>query len=136
MRREHRETVSARVAYQIAADGRSRSPLGAFMQSFDEIPTLTTRGRQIRWPFRLLAAVMVLAALIGILGGAYSVLGHGGPRAALMLLAAAPVAALTARLCGYAALKGRAIGNPNWPFASGSVALSWLVAAWIIVSYT
>jgi hypothetical protein len=105
------------------------------MQGFGEILERTTQGRQIRWPFRVLAAVIVLAASVGVLGGAYSVVTHRDLRAALLLLAAVPISALVMRLCGYAAWKGRAIGNPNWPFASGAVALSWLITAWIIVSY-
>jgi hypothetical protein len=57
----------------------------------------TTPGRPTRWPFRLLAAVIVLAALVAVLGSDYSALGHGDLRAALTLLAVAPV---TARLGG------------------------------------
>ena len=105
------------------------------MQGFDEILERTIRGRPIRWPFRVLAAVIVLAALVGVLGGAYAAVRQRDLRAALLLLAAAPISALMIRLCGYAAWKGRVIGNPNWPFASGAVTLVWLFTAWIIVSY-
>jgi hypothetical protein len=102
------------------------------MQSFDEILDKTNRGRAVRWP---LAAVIMLAALFAALGSAYAVFWHRDLRAALFMVSGLPVAALLGRLGGYATWKGQVLRNPFWPFASGSVALLWLLMTWVIVSY-
>ena len=103
------------------------------MQSFDEILDKTNRGRAVRWPFRLLAAVIVLAALFAALGSAYAAFWHRDLRAALFTVSGLPVAALLGRLGGYAAWKGQVLRNPFWPFASGSVAFVWILIAWIVI---
>ena len=105
------------------------------MQSFDEILDSTNRGRAVRWPFRLLAAIIVLGALFAALGSVYTAIRHKDLRAALFALSSIPIAALVARLGGYAVWKGSVIRNPVWPFASGSTALVWVLIAWIVISY-
>lgn len=105
------------------------------MQSLDEILDKSNRGRKVRWPFRLLATVIVLGALFGTLGCAVNALRHKDLRAALLALSSVPLTALVARLGGYAVWKGYVIRKPYWPFASGSVVLFWLLISWIIVSY-
>jgi heme A synthase len=105
------------------------------MQSHGEILNYSKRGAAIRWPFRLLAMVIVVAVLLAALGSAYVASEHRDPRAALLALTAAPVAALVGRLGGYAVWTGRVIRNPYWPFASGSLVAVWFLIAWIIGSY-
>ena len=103
------------------------------MQTFDE--TLDNTGRAVRWPFRLLAAVIVLAALFAALGSVYTAFRHKDPKAALFALALVPVAALIGRLGGYAVWNGSVVRNPFWPFASGLVAFAWVLITWIVISY-
>ena len=105
------------------------------MQRFDEVLDKSTRGRTVRWPFRVLAAIIVLGALLGALGSVYTAVRHKDPRAALLALTFAPIGALVGRLGGYAVWKGGVVRNPFWPFASGSVAMFWLIVALIVVSY-
>jgi hypothetical protein len=105
------------------------------MRSFDEVLDKSNRGRAIRWPFRLLATVIVLGALFAALGSAYSAFRRKDPSAAVLAVTFAPIAAVVGRLGGYAVWKGYVIRNPFWPFASGSVASFWILVALVVVSY-
>jgi len=103
------------------------------MQTYDAILLHARRGSAIRWPFRLLALLLVLAALTGTLGSCYIALTHQDPRAALLALAGAPLAALIVRLGGCAVWKGTVAGDACWPFASRKVAMAWLLLTWVVV---
>ncbi len=105
------------------------------MQTYDEILLHTKRASAIRWPFRLLALIVVLAALAAALGSVYIALTHKDPRAAVLALGYAPLAALLVRLGGYAVWTGSVVRNPCWPFASQAVAVTWLLLTWLISSY-
>lgn len=105
------------------------------MQTCEEILLHSRRGSAVRWPFRLLALLVVLAALAGALGSGYIALTHQDPRAAALALAGAPLAALVARLGGYAVWNGTVIQNACWPFASPTVAAAWLSLTWLVGSY-
>jgi hypothetical protein len=104
------------------------------MQSYEEILLYSRRRSAIRWPFRLLALVIVAVALFVALGSAYIAFTRKDLRAALLALAAAPLAALIARLGVYAVWTGRVGADPYWPFASGSVAAVWIAMAYILAS--
>ncbi len=105
------------------------------MQSYDEMLLYSKRRSAIRWPFRVLALVFALAVIAAALGGAWMALRHQDLKAALLALAFAPLAALVGRLAVHALRTGRVTANPRWPFASGSVAVTWLLLAWLVGSY-
>jgi hypothetical protein len=105
------------------------------MESFDEILDKTNCGRAVRWPFRVLAALIVLGAAFAASAAAYAALRRGDIRAVLYTVSFLPIVALVARLGGYIVWKGYVLRNPYWPFASGSVASVWVLIALIIVSY-
>jgi hypothetical protein len=105
------------------------------LQSFDEILDKSNRGRAVRWPFRVLAALLVLAAVFALAGSAYTAFRRGDLRAALYTVTFLPIVALVVRLGGYAVWKGSVLRNPYWPFASGALASLWVLMGLIIVSY-
>jgi hypothetical protein len=105
------------------------------MQNFDEILDKSNRGRVVRWPFRVLAALIVLGAAFAAWAAASAALRRGDLRAALYTVSFLPIVALVGRLGGYVVWKGHVLRNPYWPFASGSVASVWVLLALIILSY-
>ena len=89
----------------------------------------------VRWPFRVLAAVLVVAFLGTLVTGAYLVVEHHSVRAVLLTVVVLPLAALVCRSAGHAALVGRVLSNLFWPFASGRVAFVWVFLAFIIIRF-
>ena len=92
-------------------------------------------ARIVRWPFRLLAAVLVSAALFALLSSAYKAAVYHDLTSALFVLLLLPLTALLVRAGGGAVLLGRVVVAPFWPFASGYVALAWVVIFFATVKY-
>jgi hypothetical protein len=105
------------------------------MQSHGEIPLYSRRPSTIRWPFRLLALILVAGTVLATLGNAYVAFRHKDPTAALLALATAPVAALVGRLGVHALWNGAVVRDPYWPFASGAVVAAWLLLVWAVGSF-
>ena len=104
------------------------------MQDWDETLDRSPGARVVRWPFRLLAAVIVLCGLFATLTTTYAALRYTDLKAALFALSMLPIAVLVGRLGSYVAWKGRVLRSPLWPFASGSVAFVWVLLSWAIIS--
>jgi hypothetical protein len=106
------------------------------MQSYNEVLLSPRRASAIRWPFRLLALLIVAGSLSALLGNAYLAITRKDPTAALLVLGFVPIAALIGRFGGYAIWKGAVLrNNPYWPFASGSLVAAWLLIAGALGSF-
>jgi hypothetical protein len=104
-----------------------------FMNHFDETLDKASNGRAVRWPFRVLAAVLLAATLFGFFGAIYRGVNIGDLKGMLDAVVTFPLVTLLCRLAGYAVWKGRVLRNPFWPFASGTVTLIWIVLFLVIV---
>lgn len=116
-RRKHAETLTS-VADSIAymhPKTRFTSPLG-------DAPE-----QPIRWPFRVLAALLVSASVIAFLGSAYAVYARHELKAALSVVTFFPMSMLILRVGFHAVWFGRIAPQFMWPFASGKVALAWIL---------
>ena len=102
------------------------------MHSYDAIVNSPRGGRAIRWPFRALAAVVVLVIVLATLASGYVAFSHHDLRAAVLALSLAPMAALVGRLGAQVVLRGTVTQNPNWPFASGAAASAWILIALVV----
>ena len=82
----------------------------------------------VRWPLRILAGIVYLAALIGAVGLLDIVWSRGAtsPEAIRSLLFL-PAGLLFLRFAWHAAVHGRSVELDWWPFASGRVALGYLI---------
>jgi hypothetical protein len=89
----------------------------------------------VRWPFRVLGAVLVVASISGLAGALYAAFVGYDIRLALFALAMLPTIALICRSTGFAVVAGRTPPSPFWPFASGKVAFIWILVALIICKW-
>jgi len=100
---------------------------------------LPTRRVSVRWPFRILAALICAAGLVAIGGTAIALwyesrlVGTGRTLTALRLLVALPGMLCLLRLAAHATLHGnsgqQSSRHPWWPFASERVLFAYLVLA-------
>ena len=92
----------------------------------------------VRWPFRILAAIVVLAvaaATVGTLAGTLALgRSHDAPSFKWQFLAGLPGMAWLARLAWYAAIRGKSPASPCWPFASYRVFFIYVII-WAIALY-
>jgi hypothetical protein len=103
---------------------------------FDAYLDSSASARLVRWPFRILAAILLAAATFAFLGMAYKAVAHHDLKAALAAVSCLPITALLVRTGGGAMLFGRVVGTPLWPFASGYVALAWVAIFYLVVQYS
>lgn len=96
----------------------------------------TNEFRSVRWPLRLLAALIVVVGGVAVLASAWAAFsgrelpGHG---AGAGLLASLPGAAWLLNIAWSAAVRGRAPENAHWPFASDRVMTAYMVAMYLLV---
>jgi hypothetical protein len=92
-------------------------------------------ARVVHRPFRILAAMLLIAALIAFVGSSYLALKRHDLKFALFAVSFLPIAALLVRSAGNAVLFGRVVRTPLWPFASGRVASVWVVLMLFVTQY-
>jgi hypothetical protein len=95
---------------------------------FDTFPG----ARIVRWPFRILAAILVIAFSFVFLFSSYRAVANHDPVACLNAVTFLPLTALIVRTCGAATLFGRVIATPLWPFAPGYAAFIWVVVVLLV----
>ena len=88
----------------------------------------------VRWPFRLLAAVVVVAGIVATIGLVLSGWHQGAVTMRWQFLASLPGVAWFVRLCWYAAIRGRSSGQEWWPFASQRVFICYVIV-WSLAMY-
>lgn len=86
----------------------------------------------VRWPVRILAALVVLAGALAIVGSVVAAWTQRQPLAKWQLLAGLPGILWLVRLAWYAAIQGKSPTRPTWPFATDRV-LFFYLAAWVVV---
>lgn len=88
----------------------------------------------VRWPFRILAAFLVLVCITALIGTGITVWSQGLTSVKWQLLVALPGMAWLGRLA-YAAIRGRLAARGYWPFASQSV-FNWysLLSIFVLLS--
>jgi hypothetical protein len=89
----------------------------------------------VRWPFRILAALVVLAGLAAIVGGAIAWWSHGAILPKWQMLFALPGLAWLIRVAWESAIRGRPPASECWPFASQRVFTVYVIAL-LVASYT
>ena len=88
----------------------------------------------VRWPFRMLAAIVVLAVAAATVGTVALGRSHDAPSFKWQFLAGLPGMAWLARLAWYAAIRGKSPASPRWPFASYRVFFIYVII-WAIALY-
>ena len=107
------------------------------MEQFAEILDKNKGGRIVRWPFRILGAILLASALFVFFVSIFRAVTAGDPAGTLIAIVMAPLVALLCRLGGYAVWKGRVLHNEFWPFASGAVAFVWVfVFLFVVLQYS
>jgi hypothetical protein len=89
-------------------------------------------ARIVRWPFRNLAAILVVASSFIILVSSNRAVAHHDAIACLDAVLFLPVTALFVRTCGAAVLFGRVAATPLWPFAQGYAAFVWVLVVLVV----
>jgi hypothetical protein len=84
----------------------------------------------VRWPFRMLAGLIVLAILIDAIGFSYAIGSGRVPFPGLRYLVLLPALLWFFRVAGHAVVYGCSPKTEWWPFASSSVALGYLAILW------
>lgn len=96
------------------------------------VSTDSTPRVPVRWPFRLLAALVVVAGIVATVGTLLAGWHRGEAALRWQLLASLPGVAWLVRVAWYAAVRGRSPTPEYWPFASQSV-FSFYVVVWFVV---
>jgi len=94
------------------------------MQSHKVKPRTT-----VRWPFRILAVLVVLVGGVAIVGEVFAGSSHQ-EFSRWQLLASLPGVLWIVRLAWCAAAQGKSPSNPCWPFSSDRVLFCYM-AVWI-----
>ena len=87
----------------------------------------------VRWPFRILAALVVLTGGMAIVGEVFA----GSSRQEFskwQLLASLPGMLWLVRLAWCAAIRGTSPANPSWPFSTDRV-LFFYMAVWMVTYF-
>ena len=105
------------------------------MSRFEAYLASAESVRVVRWPFRVLAAMLVAAASFAQISATYLAIAHHETKSALCALALLPIAALIVRTAGLSSLVGRVPVRPLWPFTSGAIALAWIVLLLLAIKY-
>ena len=96
------------------------------MESFEQRLEKDPNGRVVRWPFRILAALLLGAIGFILSGGFYRLSEAPTVLDALLVFVMLPLALVIGRTVGYVVWKGRVLHNLYWPFPSGLVLLVWI----------
>ena len=88
----------------------------------------------VRWPFRILATLIVLACVVAVVGNLVAGWQYGMPVLKWQFFAALPGAAWFVRLALYAAIHGKVPASAHWPFASENVLL-WYAIVFAFISH-
>ncbi|HET8942862.1 MAG TPA: hypothetical protein VFN13_12840 [Rudaea sp.] len=94
----------------------------------------STRNVPIRWPFRILAGLVVLADIVATVGMVISGWHQGAAVIQWQLLASLPGLVWFGRLCWYAAFRGQSPAQESWPFASQRVFAAYVIL-WSVAMY-
>jgi hypothetical protein len=97
------------------------------------IPNVRPKN-SVRWPFRILASLIVAACVFGVIGNVFAGWPIETPLLKWQFLAALPGTAWLGRLAWHVAIHGRPPASPHWPFASDNV-LFWYVVTFAVVSH-
>jgi hypothetical protein len=89
-------------------------------------------GRSVRWPFRFLAALIVVLGFVGAAGGIWMFWQGVHPDHEAEIFLGLPAFAWLMNLARWAAFDGRSPIDPHWPFASDRVFMAY-VAVWFFV---
>jgi hypothetical protein len=89
----------------------------------------------VRWPFRAVAALIVVAGLVAVVGVGLAWWSHGAGSPKWQMLYALPGIAWLIRSAWEAAIHGRSPTSECWPFASQRV-FTWYVVILLVASYT
>lgn len=95
-------------------------------------PSVMPRA-SVRWPFRILAALVVLSGAVAIIGEILAGSAHQEP-SRWQLLASLPGMLWLVRLAWCAAIQGKPPVHPCWPFATERV-LSCYMAIWMAIYF-
>lgn len=87
----------------------------------------------VRWPFRILAALIVLAGVAAVIGELFAGASRQEP-SRWQLLASLPGILWLVRLAWWAAVRGKSPPHPCWPFATDRVLFCYL-AAWMAINF-
>lgn len=83
----------------------------------------------VRWPFRILAALVVLAGGVAIVGEVLAGSSHQ-EFSRWQLLASLPGVLWLVQLAWYAVIQGKSPSNPSWPFSTDRVLFCYM-AVWV-----
>lgn len=97
-------------------------------------PTTTPRVA-VRWPFRVLAVLIILTGIAAVVGMALSGWQHGTVSARWQFLANLPGFAWLFRLAWHAAIRGRPPAPEYWPFASQRVLACYFVVLFAVMYF-
>lgn len=89
----------------------------------------------VRWPFRILAALIVFAGLVAAAGEALAWWSRGADLPKWQMLFALPGIAWLVRLAWASAIRGRSPTFECWPFASQEIFMLYVVIL-VVASYT
>lgn len=87
----------------------------------------TPPRRPVRWPFRLLAAALVLAGCAALAGDVLAWWSHAAAAVRWQAVVALPAVVALIRVAWTCAVHGRPPSSDSWPFASRGVFLAYLV---------
>lgn len=100
-----------------------------------EIASVASQPRKsVRWPFRILAALIVLASVVALAGTGIAVWTRDQPSLQWQLLASLPGMLWFARFSWHAAVHGRSPATDHWPFASSRV-FSCYMFVWMLMLF-
>lgn len=100
-----------------------------------EIAPITAKPRNpVRWPFRILAALIVLVCAVVLAGIGFATWTHEQPLLQWQWLASLPGMLWFARVSWHAAVRGRSPATDHWPFASQRVFNCYMIV-WMIMIF-
>ena len=89
----------------------------------------------VRWPFRVLASLIVVAGLVVVVGEAFAWWSHRASFPKWQMLFALPGIAWLVRVAWESAIHGRSPTSECWPFASQRILTAYFVVL-LVASYT
>lgn len=89
----------------------------------------------VRWPFRILAAIIVLAGIAAVVGAAFAWWSHGAGVPKWQFLFTLPGVAWLIRMAWESAIRGRPPASQYWPFASQNIFTVYIIV-FLVASYT
>ncbi|MBM7123068.1 hypothetical protein [Dyella kyungheensis] len=90
--------------------------------------------KSVRWPFRILAALIVLASVVALAGTGIAIWTREQPSLQWQLFASLPGMLCFARFGWHAAVHGRSPASDYWPFASSRVFTCYTIV-WMLMLF-